>query len=103
MLYENEHEVDANFRVIKCPKCSNEDFSEEANYCKICGAPLFNTCEDQHTCYHNNVGNARFCETCGSQTEFFKLGYLNSWEESTENPFLDSFVPDKNSDDNIPF
>ena len=72
-------------RVAKCPKCENEEFSEEANHCRICGLKAYNLCEgepeydfngeviDRH--YHRNPSNARHCETCGAPTVFLKAEF----------------------------
>ncbi|WP_461206106.1 ImmA/IrrE family metallo-endopeptidase [Clostridium sp. DL1XJH146] len=94
MKYQQNYPVDENMRVLSCPKCSNEVFSEDATYCKLCGTKLFNNCEGEdeydnygnvyNTIYHNNPGDARFCETCGKPTYFFKVGFLKTWEDEKE-------------------
>lgn len=99
-------------RVIQCPKCENEVFSSNAGHCKIYGTKLFNECEgvpeyDDHGYevarpIHNNPGNARYCETCGEPTNFFKQGFLKPWEEekadleeSSEMEILDNSTLDE--------
>ena len=91
MIYNDGFTMDENIRVTKCPQCSNEEFSSEAAFCRICGSPLYNSCEGEdifdysgnfdHREIHNNPGNARFCETCGKPTSFFKLKYLKPFNE----------------------
>ena len=83
--------MDENLRVTKCPKCGNEEFSKDADYCKICGTPFYNNCDgediyDYHGNYeghaeHKNPGNARFCEKCGKPTFFFNSGYLLPFDQ----------------------
>lgn len=92
MQYREDIVVDEEMRVIQCPKCENEVFSEEAVHCRICGTRLFNQCDGEQECdnygnptdyihYHNNPGNARYCETCGEPTYFLREGFLKPWEE----------------------
>lgn len=91
--------VDEKGRFTRCPRCGNEDFSANANFCKICGLYLYNTCPHQPFYDHNetdnygniidvipldNPGDARFCEHCGDPTLLTKLGLLMSWEEVIE-------------------
>ena len=91
MIYNDGFEMDDNLRVRECPNCGNEQFSERADFCRICGTSLFNTCEgtdvfddygnfDHHE-EHNNPGNARYCELCGKPTAFFKNGFLKPFKE----------------------
>ncbi|WP_335871057.1 ImmA/IrrE family metallo-endopeptidase [Bacillus sp. 2205SS5-2] len=81
-------------RVVECPKCSNEIFSDEAKFCKICSTPLYNHCEghpildsfgnEMDRIYHISDGSARYCKECGSKTIYYNRGLLNNWEESTQ-------------------
>jgi len=133
MKYNDGYKVDDNMRVIECPKCENEIFSGDAVYCKLCGTRLFNECEGEpeynyngeliDTHYHKNLGDARYCETCGQPTCFLKEGFLKSWEEAKkyieELDTMDSWVLDEDvaattedlttpsydidNDDDIPF
>ena len=92
MNYKEGYRLADTMRVQLCPRCENEQFSSEAKHCRICGAHLYNRCEGQpeidfhgnHTGeleHHNNPGNARYCETCGTKTYFYEEGFLVSWEE----------------------
>ena len=74
-------------RIGQCPRCHNKEFSENAQYCRICGTSLYNFCdggvEDNHgeiwysaENRHPNPSNARFCETCGRPTYFFSSKIL---------------------------
>ncbi len=70
-------------RVEQCPRCHNTEFSPKAQYCRICGASLYNYCDGGYEDYEGrlffdeerrrrpNPSNARFCETCGRPTHFF--------------------------------
>ena len=89
MNYNDGVPVDENKRVIICPKCSNETFSDDAEYCRICGTSLYNYCEGNEEdvpfgydgpIVHKCPGNARYCEICGSKTTYLKLGFLRPWD-----------------------
>ena len=94
MIYNDGFQMDDNLRVTKCPKCENEQFDNNAEYCRICGTPLFNICEGQderdtfgnfiERTYHKNYGNSRFCERCGEPTRYFKLKFLRPYNEVEE-------------------
>ena len=94
MIYNDGFPMDENLRVAQCPKCGNEQFSEEAEFCRICGASLYNLCEGEdiydyngnfdHHEEHKNYGNARFCEKCGRPTQFFKERFLLPFDEVRE-------------------
>ncbi len=86
-------------RFTQCPRCGNTVFSSAANFCKMCGLYLYNTCPDMPEYNHleydirgnvtdalsmNNPGDARYCEHCGEQTMLSRLGLLMSWEEVVE-------------------
>ena len=69
-------------RVKICPVCGNEEFSEDADYCRICGTDLFNRCENgDNFGQHPNPSNARFCEQCGAPTNYFKRGLLKKYTD----------------------
>lgn len=97
MIYNDGVATDSSMRVIQCPRCENEAFSAQAGFCKICGLTLFNQCDgapvldnfgNQHDIvYHHNPADARFCETCGNQTEYFKNGVLKAWDVIREQAF----------------
>lgn len=85
-------ETNMNNRFICCPRCGNNIFSKDANYCKMCGIYLYNDCTNEqggaHTypdeCGIRNSGDARFCEKCGSPTRLYERGLLMSWEDVLE-------------------
>lgn len=91
MIYEDGIEMDENGRAKSCPVCGNEQFSEDADFCRICGFAVYNLCEgiqiyDDFGNYegieqHKNAGNARFCEKCGQPTHFFKAKILRPFDE----------------------
>lgn len=76
-------------RVLKCPKCENEEFSDAADFCRICGTNLYNLClgdaqenqwgDQYRENQHKNPSNARYCETCGKETIYFTSDILNDY------------------------
>ena len=88
-----------NLRASECPVCHNTDFTENGNYCIICGQSLINMCTSgefflTERCDQLLPGNARYCPHCGSETSFLKRGLLKTWDgmkyfdgELTELPF----------------
>lgn len=58
-------------KVGMCPICGNTEFSEEAKFCKICGAPLDNYCTNP-TEQHANHPQSLYCIECGYITENYK-------------------------------
>lgn len=80
--------TDEKLRFNKCPVCGNDEFSYEAEFCRICGSAIYNYCQDLYDeagyristgCGKPNPGNARYCEYCGNPTLLFK--FLTHWEE----------------------
>ena len=74
-------------RVLLCPICGNEQFSQSAQYCRICGTPAYNFCTREgfwESCHHVNSTNARFCELCGSSTEYANRNILRDWQLDKE-------------------
>lgn len=91
MIYNDGYETDGNLRFVNCPKCGNEEYSEEAKYCKICGFSAYNECEGSPEYdnfgnvidfnVHRNVGNARYCEYCGKPTMLLNEKLLRPYTE----------------------
>lgn len=87
MIYRDGYATDNNLRFVSCPKCGNEEYSQNALYCRICGFSAYNECEgyyDQEQCEHinhRNVGNARYCEYCGQPTMLLKEKLLKPYTE----------------------
>ncbi len=78
---------ESTMRVRQCPRCHNSDFSENAQYCRICGMDLYNRCDgmeqdsygnwyENENAHHCNPSNARYCETCGRPTFFYEQKIL---------------------------
>lgn len=85
-----------NGQLKACATCNNEDIDDDADFCKICGSPVFNKCIDPN-CSQPAEGNARYCKFCGQETSFHKYGLLKSWEsESLSNDLA-------YDDDDLPF
>ena len=64
-------EYDSNGRFVHCVRCGNSEHTSDAFFCRICGAPLRNSCiGDKNTEHvrHKNPSNALFCGSCGSTT-----------------------------------
>ena len=89
MIYRDGFGVNENKRFVKCPRCGNEEYSEEAMFCKICGLQVYNEYEglSEYDGYgnlevikHRNVGNARFCEYCGTKTMLFNANLLKPYD-----------------------
>lgn len=124
MIYNDGFPMDANLRVTECPKCGNEEFSKEADYCKICGTTLYNLCDGEDIYDYNgnfdhheeprNHGNPRFCEKCEKPTAFFNAKFLRPYSEVKEryveqylqenpNAVLDTPTQLSDEDDGFPF
>lgn len=80
--------TDDKLRFIKCPVCGNDEFSSEAEFCRICGSAIYNYCQDLYDeggyristgCGKPNPGNSRYCEYCGNPTLLYK--FLTNWQE----------------------
>lgn len=119
MYYNDGPEMDENLRITKCPRCENEIFDEDAEFCQICGLSLYNKCvraeihdeEGNFVGYgqeHRNKGNARFCKICGAKTTYNVEGILKDYVTvlaeirsiSSEN---DKGFSSQIDDDDIPF
>lgn len=61
-------------RVVFCPKCKNHNFSENAEYCSICGTPLHNRCLREDKILD---GTKRYCPDCGSNSLFNELNLFH--------------------------
>lgn len=94
MRYKNHvHMNPETMRVTLCPVCNNEVFGECANFCRMCGTPLNNRCSGEEE--HFNPGDARYCECCGAETDFFRRSILAPYaeeqhedEDELENPVM---------------
>ena len=77
--------ADETGRVIRCPVCANEEFSESARFCRICGTPLFNSCADRSgRCGRAAHPGALYCAFCGGETEYARRGILPDWKTVRE-------------------
>lgn len=128
MKYTDGVEYDKiTMRVKICPKCKNEEFGQESEFCRICGTNLFNRCEGEpvfdpmtgdllgYENRHVNPSNARFCETCGKPTVYFKNNILVDFERYQQpDPFPDMelftqededlpYITSSDEDEDLPF
>ena len=77
--------ADETGRVLKCPACANEEFSETARFCRICGTPAVNTCAGGFdVCGRACSPGASYCPACGSETEYARRGILPGWNTVRE-------------------
>ena len=76
--------ADETGRVSLCPVCRNEEFSESARYCRICGLPLRNACAGDSRCGRTAAPGAAYCAFCGSETIYARRGLLPDWKEVRE-------------------
>lgn len=84
MIYNDGYATDDELRFVRCPRCGNEEYSENSRFCRICGFQTFNECEGY---YDNEIGehvshrNARYCEFCGQPTILFQENLLKPYTE----------------------
>ena len=74
-------------RVLFCPVCGNEEYAAFTRFCRVCGFPAYNFCSGGYSvplCRHANAAGARYCELCGSRTEFSLRGLLKDWRQEKE-------------------
>lgn len=83
MQYNDGYELDEYARVRNCARCGNDQLSDEAQFCQICGTPLYNRCTSR-SCQTAAQGNARFCVLCGAPTTFLATGLLKTVGEKDE-------------------
>ena len=90
IIYDDGVEMDKKKRAKVCPFCNNAQIGENAEYCKICGAELYNRCEGRAVNgeknstereRHINDSNARYCEICGTKTNYFIKGVLKPYSK----------------------
>lgn len=101
MQYNDGVEYDEQtLRVKRCPVCNNDEFRDEAEFCRICGTNLYNKCEGEveqdgyngiyYTNQHPNPSNARFCEICGKPTYFFSEKILMDYKSYLQKAKVDA-------------
>ena len=116
MIYNDGFPVNDDMRFEKCPRCGNEEYSEYAQYCRVCGLPAFNECEGGEVYdnfgesmgfqIHRNAGNARFCEHCGKKTMLFKERILKPYEQVQMQDRMHELPDDEDDflyDEGLPF
>lgn len=102
MIYEKLYTYETG-KLKECPTCKNEETSIDGDYCQICGNNLINRCS-YHECTYNEPlpSNARYCPICGSESTFYRNGFLKEWNYKEQNPDSFMIVPDK-IDEELPF
>ena len=72
-----------------CPRCHNNDISENETFCWNCGLELGNCCDNPECVYQGPLSernvvelpdNFTYCPYCGSQTRFAKIGFVKPLE-----------------------
>ena len=68
---------------IVCFKCKEPSLHEDSKFCHKCGFLLNSNFCSNEFCYIYNNGDriplpedARYCDECGNETEYFKNGLL---------------------------
>ena len=56
-------------KINFCPSCLNHDFDDDAEFCNICGQPLYSKCK---SCGTTLKINEYFCPQCGKESVFNK-------------------------------
>ena len=76
-------DLDAYGRTKVCPVCGSDELLA-GQYCHICGTLVVNACTGNCERSRKTAlpGNARYCPDCGSQTTFFRDGFLTQWQEA---------------------
>ncbi len=102
MIYTEDIKVDSEGRLVECPVCKNSDFSDDAQYCRICGLSRKNECiPEDHSYPHFNPVNARYCEYCGAETTFFRLKILLPWNTVSRKAESGGFI--QVDEEDLPF
>ena len=103
MIYEKLNTYD-NGKLKECPIYENEETNIAGSRCQICGTYLVNNCTLDDCEYSTTElpSNARYCPICGSESTFYRNGFLKEWnfKEQISNGFMS--VPD-GIDDELPF
>lgn len=57
-------------RITVCPVCGNQEFNQNAKYCKICGSPIYSICTNRRCNFSKKplFLNSKYCKNCGSET-----------------------------------
>lgn len=115
MIYSSI-EVNEHGYAIECPRCGNEDLSNNQKGCQICGTHLKNICigDDDNSTYDISVsylehlndsfgcetiqgGDARFCHQCGGLTSFYMQDLLSSWQNEKDETANNVFSIEQNN------
>ncbi len=83
MIFNESVPVDESGLLLICPKCGNQEFSQNTQECSICGTSRRNLCmpDQKKIMPHVNAINARYCEACGAETVFYHYGVLKPWQD----------------------
>lgn len=91
MIYK-EFETYASKKLIRCPRCQNEQTNIQGEYCQICGSCLVNRCIGNcnyiGNCIYNTIlpTNARYCPISGNKSIFYDQGFLQDWDQELYPP-----------------
>ena len=80
MIYEKLNTYD-NGKLKECPIYENEETNIAGSRCQICGTYLVNNCTLDDCEYSTTElpSNARYCPICGSESTFYRNGFLKEW------------------------
>ena len=79
-------------KLIRCPRCQNEQTNIQGEYCQICGSCLVNRCIGNcnyiGNCIYNTIlpTNARYCPISGNKSIFYDQGFLQDWDQELYPP-----------------
>ena len=59
MIYTENIQVDDQGRFVECPVCKNTEFSDDAQYCKICGMNRSNLCIPDDSSYQHYIKSSK--------------------------------------------
>lgn len=97
--YSDGIKLDKHGEAYECPSCGDNSGGFLNENCSKCGISLYNYCmqslESKATrkCSYPNPGNARYCEMCGTETYFYKKGFLHPWKEAQKQICENDSIP----------